>query len=468
MRWSILAGTLLAAVILPVLPAVAQGLPGSAAFTNPPEIRSAGGQLRTRLVAAPGTFTLGGATYRRNLYNGSYVPPTLRVRRGDWFQLTLLNQMDSARWTNLHYHGMTVTPRVPGDNVFLHIANQDSFRYAFAIPQWHAPGMFWYHPHPHGLSEGQVLGGMSGALIVEGLLDRYPQWQGITERVMLLKDFVNPSDPDGPKIKSINGQTSSTLYIRPGEPQFWRIGNVGADAYYNLKLDGHRFLVIARDGNPTVKPIPADSLFLPPSSRVEVIVYGGRAGAYRLWSDSIQTGPAGDPNPAVTLGQVISVGEPVPGTSGNLPQREDHALAESARRLLSVPIHPPKRVVFSEDTVSNVFFINGKVYDPNRIDTRVRVGDNQEWVLVNDSDELHVFHIHQLDFIVTEINGVPQPYTGFQDTVNLPFRQNGIPGQVRIRLSFWNPDIVGKFVYHCHILEHEDGGMMANIQVDPQ
>ncbi|HEX2491902.1 MAG TPA: multicopper oxidase domain-containing protein, partial [Blastocatellia bacterium] len=100
-----------------------------------------------------------------------------------------------------------------------------------------------------------------------------------------------------------------------------------------------------------------------------------------------------------------------------------------------------------------------------RIDQMVRLGDLEEWTVRNASQELHVFHIHQTDFQVTEINGVRQPFTGYQDTVTLPIATKKGPGEIKIRIPFTNPLIVGKFVYHCHIVQHADKGMMANIEV---
>jgi FtsP/CotA-like multicopper oxidase with cupredoxin domain len=120
-------------------------------------------------------------------------------------------------------------------------------------------------------------------------------------------------------------------------------------------------------------------------------------------------------------------------------------------------------VVFSEGELpdgGDVFFIDGKTFDPNRIDTRVRLGAVEEWTIRNDSDELHDFHIHQTGFQLVEVNGVPQPLDGYYDTVNVPVR-----GEIKIIIPFTDPVMVGKFVYHCHLLSHEDKGMMATIEV---
>src|SRR4030095_16760636 len=123
--------------------------------------------------------------------------------------------------------------------------------------------------------------------------------------------------------------------------------------------------------------------------------------------------------------------------------------------------------IFSETSDGNIFFINDNTYDPDRVDTTVKLGTFEEWTIQNTSGELHVFHIHQLDFLVEEINGGAQTMLGLQDTFILPYQENGVPGEVKILIPFTNPVIVGEFVYHCHILGHEDNGMMANIVVAP-
>jgi FtsP/CotA-like multicopper oxidase with cupredoxin domain len=122
-----------------------------------------------------------------------------------------------------------------------------------------------------------------------------------------------------------------------------------------------------------------------------------------------------------------------------------------------------RTVVFSEGETADgkdVFYINGKTFDPDRLDTRVRLGAVEEWTIRNESDELHDFHIHQTRFQLVEVNGTPQPLDGYYDTVNVPVR-----GEIKIIIPFTDPVMVGKFVYHCHLLSHEDKGMMATIEV---
>lgn len=449
-------------------------------LTSPPEIYSQNGVLNVQMAAVPTTYSLFGQQYTNNLYAinqypALYAPPTLRLNPGDSVSLALLNGMrPDTPWTNLHYHGFNVTPLPPGDDVVsLRVDYGTAYRYGFRLPTWHPQGMFWYHPHPHGISEPQVLGGMSGAIIVNGLLDSYPQWQGIPERVMLLKDFPNPRGDSFPKLKTINGQGFSFIGVQQNAPQLWRFGNVGADAYFNIKIRGlpagaMPFQIIARDGNPTANPVPADSLFIPPSSRVEAIVTLP-AGNYVLYTDFIETGPDGDPNPSVDLANVgSSWSEAGPAAATPRVAAASDSVIHRIRRLAAnLEGIPVDTIVFSEDNSTSRFYINNKMYDPGYIDTYVEVPSVKLWLIQNATRELHVFHIHQTDFAVLSVNGQSQPLDGMVDTANLPFQVNGKPGEVLVMIDFTNSIIQGEFVYHCHILEHEDGGMMANIYAYP-
>lgn len=469
---------------------------------------AASGQLT--LTAGPATVSFNGQTYPTNLYNGLYVPPVIQVNPGGTISLTFNNQMDTAAarphelllsrragrrglaarpapapmggqsFTNIHYHGFNVSPNSPGDNPFLMVYPQGSgsqptsYNYTVNLPTWHAEGLYWYHPHPHGISEPQVLGGMSGCMIVGDILkDFYPSLVGITQHVMLLKDFTASTDPNAPLLKTINGQPQSTITIAPNELQFWRFANVGADAFFDMQLQTTSgapisAAVIAIDGNPTTQPLPMSHLFLAAGARMEVVVSGPPAGTYNLVSLAIDTGPQGDPNPQVTLAQVVSSGTARPNAtdlSALRPVKTDPQTAELAKRRATAATYPQRTFTFSETTDGDTFFINGKEYDPSRVDTTIQFPTVEEWTILNTSGELHVFHIHQLDFLVEEVNGQSVPNNGVQDTITIPYMTKGTPGKVKILVPFTNPEMVGMFVYHCHILGHEDAGMMANICV---
>ncbi|MDA0219380.1 MAG: multicopper oxidase family protein [Proteobacteria bacterium] len=429
-------------------------------FQNPPEVRSAGGLLEVTLVAEETDYTLGDRAARTAIYNGIYAGPTLRVKPGDTMRITLVNKLDQP--TNIHFHGMTVSPLYNGDNVRLYIYPGETFVYEIAIPEDHPPGLFWYHSHLHGISQYQVMAGLSGALIVEGMLDPFPELAGIRERNIVLKNLKLDSDGEigayvdyvDPGIRSVAGQVNPVIDIRPGETQFWRISNQSANMYYRLRLDGHTMQIIGYDANRTTHLVPVEEYLIGPSSRVEVLVTGGPEGSYVFRTEKVQGGPTFDIFPGTTLATLVSSGapqEPIAITSP-WPVVPEPAL---------LPVDERRELVFSVNNFD--FLINNKVFDVNRVDFRVPVGNVEEWTIRNASDGLHIFHVHQTDFQVVSINGEPVPFSGLYDTITIPIR-----GEVKVIIPFNQEIMAGAFVFHCHILDHEDQGMMGIVQVyDP-
>ncbi len=417
---------------------------------------SHGGVLQVTLTAAPASITIGGVRAVADVYNGSYVPPTLRVRPGDVIRLRLVNGLGDP--TNLHVHGLAVSPLANSDDVFLPVPPGGALDYEIRIPATHAPGLYWYHPHPHGHSDDQVRNGMSGAIIVEGLLDPFPELQGVTERVLLLKDVQIRSGRavrlgiGEQAVRTVNGLINPTMVLRPGQTELWRIGNVGGDRYYRLTLDGHRFYEVARDGSRRTHLVPRRELVLEPGAREEVLVQAAGPGTYTLRTAGFDTGPEGNQYPGAVLATVRVAGAAIP-----LLALPEHLLPVADLR---GHISDRRTIVFSESADGDTFFVDRRTFDPERTDTRVKLGAVEEWTIRNEADELHDFHIHQTHFQVTEVNGVPQPFLGYQDIVDIP-----IHGAVKVIIPFTDPVIVGKFVYHCHLLSHEDRGMMATIEV---
>ena len=446
---------------------------------EPEIINSRNGVLQVTLTQAPARITVAGRSFRSNVFNGQYIPPVLKMQRGDRLELELVNRIDKAdiqidgpQSTNLHYHGMVVPPKAPGDDVFLDVGAGASYAYTWQVPMNHEQGTHWYHPHSHGLVEPQILSGMSGMLVVDGLIPQhYTAFLGLRERHLLLKDIVLPNaDPDAANTKTINGLLGGTLRMRPGEMQVWNLGNLGADAYFDFAVDGAQLWEINRDGNVLVQPKPLSSVYLPPGGRSTVVVVAPlQIGNYGVRTLAVETGPQGDPNPEVRLATLAVGGAPVDSTALQarllLPADSPNTIGDTPAELLSLPITRRRVVTFSETPDGNTFFIDGKEYDPGRDDITVTLGDVEEWTLRNVSGERHVFHIHQLDFLVTSVNGQPVPPENLNDVVDLPYAQNGVPGEVKVIIPFTDPIMVGRFVYHCHIVGHEDAGMMANLVV---
>ena len=441
-------------------------------FSNPPEIASANGLLSATLTVGPAELTVAGENVTfPALYDGLYTPPVLRVQPGDTIRLLLNNFAQLP--TNVHYHGLNVTPLEGGDNIYISIDQGDSFQYDFPIPAHHRQGLYWYHPHRDPLLNTQIAGGMAGGIIIGDVLAPFPSLKGIPERVMLLKDLkteggfpVEDPDPNGPTKRTINGLFKPRLEMRPGQLEFWRIGNQSSNIFYKLSLGGQRFHIVATDGVLQNQAVETQTLLLPPGSRLEVLVYGPPNGTYQLQDAAFSTGPAGDQYPGQLMMTVVSKGSPVENPTPIPPPSAFPKLPD----LREATINRHRTIVFADTADPNLFYINGKPYSPDCVDTVTKLGDVEEWTIQNTAQEAHVFHIHQLDFQVTEINGKPAPFIGYNDVVTLPAAASDVdPSVVKVIIPFTNPVILGEFVYHCHIIQHEDQGMMSNILViDPK
>jgi FtsP/CotA-like multicopper oxidase with cupredoxin domain len=249
--------------------------------------------------------------------------------------------------------------------------------------------------------------------------------------------------------------------MAPNERQFWRIVNASADRYLDLQLEGQTLQVLAMDGVPIGAHDPdhpmwaSDHVLLPPAGRVETIVHGpsGHQPA-RLISRCVDTGPDGDPNPQMILADIVS--EPTSSTRKMAPSKVTPRI-----KLVNVLEHeqraPDFVATFTED--KNGFYINGKKFQPDADPMlRVKIGTLQHWKIVNATKELHPMHIHQVHFLVYAENGKPVAHPTWLDTANVPY-----DGSVDVIVDFTDPVIRGMSVFHCHLLNHEDKGMMAKI-----
>ena len=431
------------------------------------ELRSSHGLLSVTLVAQAGKVRIGDLEVDGITYNGLYAGPVLHVRPGDLLRIRLINHLSQP--TNIHFHGIFTSPLGNSDNIHLSVAAGDTFTYEVIIPVTQPPGLYWYHSHIHGISEQQVMGGLSGALVVEGPNETGSSLEGMPDRLFVLKDMTFVDDTGNATIddelhgivQSINGNLDTTETIRPGETQVWRFTNQSADLPFHIAVAGHSFRVIAEDGEATIGERTVDLLDIMPASRVDVLVVGGTLGSHELISKGALTGTGAERRLDRVLGHLVVAGEAA------LPPAAFPAVTPP-RDLRSAPIDARRAIVFTQTLTlkadAQVFLINDRVFDMQRVDIRVPLGNVEEWTVRNDSDDLHVFHIHQLGFQIVEVNGKPTLFTGWVDTVRVPER-----GEVKLRLAFTDKVIVGRFVIHCHVLKHEDKGMMAQIEVfDPK
>jgi FtsP/CotA-like multicopper oxidase with cupredoxin domain len=536
--------------------------PGSA-IAEPAELRSRNGVLETDLSVHDAKLADGTVRYCYLTPDGK-PSPTLRLKPGDELIVHFKNDLvdldttpalDRALAgapictakkpvdacasgamtpvsTNLHFHGLTVPPVCHQDDVLKTSIQPDDnpFDYRLRIPDDAPPGLYWYHPHLHGFSKTQVLGGASGALIIEGIERADSSLAGLPERVLVIRDqdLVHPDaqpsksepvmsksqlDNDGDvantgtgfgkpsKDLSVNfvpvpypDYRPATMTMRPGERQLWRVLNASAITYLNLALlerrVPQRLGVVGIDGvplkfggSPSAPVQWVDHIGLPPGSRAEFIVEGPPAGEGALLvTRAVDTGPAGENDPNRALLAITSAADAtqpqaaLPADSEPLPRADRSWLGTVA------PVRV-RKLFFSEqpenpadpNSPTKFFLTNDgetpKPFDPqsDTPDIVVKQGDVEDWIIENRSTELHDFHIHQLHFQLLDWSGIAVNEPFLRDTVNVPY-YNGRMLQypsVRLRMDFRDPNIVGTFVYHCHVLEHEDGGMMGMIRVLP-
>jgi FtsP/CotA-like multicopper oxidase with cupredoxin domain len=434
-------------------------------LAEPEQLYAEDGVLEVELVAKREVIEVAGSPITAQPFNGRLIGPTLNVAPGERVEVELDNQTDEH--TNIHYHGMHVSPKGISDNVLRRFPPHAVTRSAIDLPPDHESGTFWYHVHHHGSTEEQVMGGMSGLLVVEGLEAELPdELQDVEQRQLAIRDLQKQSpdsaaleaaniDPAAATTRLVNGMLRPRIELGSGETQLWRIGNIGADIFYDLQFEGHEFTVLAEDGSPVWEVWESDHLVLPPGKRYDVLVQGGAPGSYAF--RTIKYGEGFDRQPRVELAEV-EVGGPETEPADALPT----AMATRERDLSQAPIAREREFTFTFDTGADGKFlaeINDEVFHHDRVNVTPRLGTVEQWTLRNKSNEDHPFHIHVNDFQVMSIDGRPFEANGLQDVVIIP--KNG--GEVVIRNPF--EDYTGEFVFHCHILGHEDAGMMQTVEV---
>jgi FtsP/CotA-like multicopper oxidase with cupredoxin domain len=406
---------------------------------------------------------------------------------------------------NIHYHGTNTPPVCHQDEVIKTLVNAgESFQYNLQFPSNEPPGLYWYHPHVHGIAEAAVQGGASGAIVVDGIQNVNPAVAGLPSRVLVIRDNPVPGNPTASNVPawdlSLNyipipypHYTPAVIPMKPGEKQFWRVVNASADTIIDLQLqyDGRvqPLQVIALDGVPTGSQdgagegntIIKTDVMLAPAARVEFIITGPTNAVQNatLLTLNVDTGPDGDNDPQRPLAAIkasFNAPEPpisIPAVSSKANRGRffglDVALPTATRHLyfsevLSVPTDPNSPTNFFITVKGATPTLFSPTNPPAIVTTQ---GSVEDWIIENRALENHEFHMHQIHFLMLEQNGVPVFNGQYLDMINIPYWSGKGPyPSVKVRMDFRGPDI-GDFVYHCHILGHEDSGMMAIIRVLP-
>jgi FtsP/CotA-like multicopper oxidase with cupredoxin domain len=435
---------------------------------QPKMAASRGGVLDVTLVASPGVRLAGRDTSAWG-YNGSCPGPTLRVRPGDLLRVRLVNGIDQP--TNLHTHGLHVSPRGNGDNPFVTIDRGGSFDYAIRIPVDHPAGTFWYHPHHHGTVADQIFAGLAGALLVEDEVDL-----PVTDDLVLL---VTDTTLDGSghvvwpgpmdrmtgregELVLVNGQHRPVITAAPGAVHRWRVINGCTSRVLALRLASHRLTQVALDGGFLPQPVDRDRVVLAPGNRADLVVRPAGRGRYALISEPYDRGRIAmmggltrgsrSTGPVVLATLVASRPATTPPPPATMPTPSTPRDTVSRRRQITFAMGIHRMGMGGMD-----FTIDGRSFDPDRDDQTVRLGTIEDWTVVNTSPMDHPFHLHAWPFHVLAAHaGTPAGVR--QDTVLVPAESS-----VRLRIPF--TDYPGRSVYHCHILDHEDLGMMATVNV---
>ena len=397
---------------------------GSASFVEPRVLRSSGGHLAVTLVAAPSTVTHGSGKRFAYTYNGTTPGPTLRVRPGDALSITLKNHLGEA--TNLHTHGLHVSPSGGADNIFVSIPAGEQYTYRYRIPPDHRSGMFWYHPHEHGMVAPQVFGGLAGAIIVEDAFDLLPTLAGSVERVLILSDprigatsrVVNASMMDRMRgregdVVVVNGVFAPTISARPGTLERWRILNASPSRYYQLELERHEFTMIGTDGGRLATPYTIGDVLLAPGERVEVLVTPSAAGTSRLLAVPYDRGAAqmgtggttGNSQRTVIATMTVATSAPSATLPSALAAQANLALPDATNHrqlVLTMGRGRGGGMGGGMGGQGDRFTIDGRSFDPARTDITTRLGRVEDWTIRNNSVMDHPFHLHVWPFQVID------------------------------------------------------------------
>jgi FtsP/CotA-like multicopper oxidase with cupredoxin domain len=400
-------------------------------------------------------------------YNGSVPGPTLDVHEGDHVIIHFRNNLPEP--TTIHWHGLHIPAAMDGSPL-RPVGPGKQYDYIFTIPRGSA-GTYWYHPHPDVRTGYQMAMGLFGAIIVRDANDPLPA--SLPEKLLILSDnrfkpdgSPDIADPNGSQggidqengregnVLLVNGQVAPIVNIRSGETQRWRVINVSAARIYRLALTGQAMLHVGDDGGLFEHPREVNDILLANSERVELLVRGSQPPNTRT---TLQTLPYDRYDPHTRPVDWDVPHDLLSLHYTNAPPQAAVALPSVMRHVATLDTtHVARRQVI----VLSQGLINGKTMRMDRVDVRSRLGTTEIWQIENVVTMDHPFHLHGFQFQILDRDGVPDPYRSWKDVVNVRKHQ-----KVRIVVRF--DDFPGKWMFHCHILDHEDHGMMGILEVRP-
>jgi FtsP/CotA-like multicopper oxidase with cupredoxin domain len=519
---------------------------GRADFKAPDVVESDKGVLRYTLRIAYGDYEIAGCKVHLRTYNGKLVGDTLKVKPGDKLLITLVNDIEPVKGskghdmsgmkmeggmdlnvTNLHTHGLHVSPSGISDNVFRELRpGEKPLGYEIDIPRDHPGGTHWYHAHVHGSTAAQVSSGMAGQILVAGGLDDVKGIKGIAEKVMVLQqisydqqgeieDFSAIFGPNkwanSKRRVTINGQLVPVIHMRPGEIQRWRFVHGGVRENISLALQGSTLNEIAADGISLGRSVGwtvSKPLVISPGYREDVLVQArqiprgqkkleyylvdGKLLATNTLEGELQAAieaaqpsnkrrsltsllSALPPKPESVIAQVVVEGDPVdmamptatalaptlpfadimPDELKDTPQKVEFNI--KARRCDSNG-HCTEDCVLGTPDCAFRFMVNDYYYGPNGPTRVLKLGSASEWTL-DAVVAAHPFHIHVNPFQLDRIEPDGKIHRIWKDVLLVDHDAGAI--------KIWSryEDFDGDMVLHCHILDHEDEGMMQRVSI---
>jgi len=455
-----------------------------------PQVRqSANGVLQTSLRCSYTYRDIGGARLYVRSYEGGSPGPTLRMNPGETLKIRLTNDLPPNRDqmpmdishphqfnnTNFHFHGSHVSPSGIADNVMRSMSPGETYDIEIEVPKDHTRGTYWYHPHHHGSADVQMASGMIGVIVVNGDFADVPEIANARERILVLTQVVHDArgmienfetlfPETSTRFLAVNGQRRPTITMRPGEVQRWRILNGAYQDDMLLELEKHEFHAVAYDGVQLGAMETMKTHLIAPGQRADLLVRAGAPGTYELRALPYDQG---HPSPVGPLARLVVAGEPM---SMKLPTALPKPPLESIK---DSELTGSRKLVFSAtapeaDAAGHWqefgFFIDGKKFDPRRIDQRVKLNAVEEWTIENTHEhDDHVFHIHTNPFQVTKMNGKPLAVPQWRDTAIVERLRDNQPGTLTFRSRFL--DYTGIYMLHCHMMNHEEMGMMQTVEV---
>ena len=404
-------------------------------------------------------------------YNGTVPGQMIEVMEGDKFKVTFRNKIVGQDST-IHWHGLEVPPDQDG-NPAQPVASGQERVYEFEIPQGSA-GSYWYHPHPHGNTAEQVYRGLAGVFLVRPKSDPLPQELGDTVLIIssislnsdgsiadnTMTDIMNGREGDH---VLVNGAKQPVLTLAPGTNRRFRLYNATNGRFLKLSFEGHTMTLVGTDGGLIAAPVAGlKELLLAPAERAEVVVnFQKTPGAFKLVSLTHERGWMGPGKPSESTLAVMSINLAGPATASTPLPTKLRDIVDLVGPTATKQLEFSETMGMGNGMMNMGFLIDGKSFDMNRVDQRSKLGDVELWEIKNTSGMDHPFHIHggQFQIVERELGGTKTPpaFIGWKDTVNIADKEIV---RVKMRQAF-----AGLRMYHCHILEHEDAGMMGTLQV---